>query len=437
MQKISLPDHLSRTKKSQTMGGSWTSICLVPVACAILCGVVNGRQPTKLPTPDGNLNIYALPIGQGDCTIIQCPANSDVQHYTGLNYNQQGRLKRSRSNDQLQTLRPAKRQKPSSSMFIRRSPPPTLLTVVDMGAVGRKYMSEENLSSFLGDQKRYIEVVTISHPDADHYNYIPSVLPISTLSALKGVYIGCTKNQYRGDEYDESTMRGWLSAAENSGKLTFGDGNKCTSSPRCPEIEICGGVATLRMLGANMGDTECCSQYRNSNSLVLRLEYGNFKLLLPGDFQDISKGSNSGVQWDLINAWANSGGIQADFYKVAHHGAYQGGSSSTTKANKDHFLQAVRPKYAFSSSAAPPNSYSHPHCGLYDRLRHLRSIARGRSLRNPQTHYTCGTGRGTAETRNNNFGIYSTSPQSDQPVIIHIATDGTTSSIKPIAYCST
>ena len=81
------------------MGGSWTSICLVPIACAILCEAVNGRQYTKLPTPDGNLNIYALPIGQGDCTIIQCPANSDVQHYTGLNYNQQGRLKRSRSND--------------------------------------------------------------------------------------------------------------------------------------------------------------------------------------------------------------------------------------------------------------------------------------------------------------------------------------------------
>lgn len=421
------------------MGGSWTSICLVPVACAMLCGAVNGRQLSKLPAPDSKLNIYALPIGQGDCTIIQCPANSGVQHYTGFNYNQ---LKRSRSNDRLGTLRSAKRQKsgPSSSSFsqsMTQSPPPTLLTVVDMGAVGRKYMSEENLSSFLGDQKRYIEVVTISHPDADHYNYIPSVLPISTLSALKGVYIGCTKNQYSGDEYGESTMRGWLSAAENSGKLIFGDGKKCTSSPNeCPAIEICGGVATLRMLGANMGDTECCSQYRNSNSLVLRLEYGRFKLLLPGDFQDISKGS-SGVQRDLINAWPN-GGIQADFYKVAHHGAYQGGSSSTTKANKDHFLQAVSPKYAFSSSAAPPNSYSHPHCGLYYRLRDLGSIARGRSLRNPQTYYTCGRGRGVDETiRNNNYGIYSTSPRSDQPTIIHIATDGRTSSIRPIPYRST
>ena len=340
------------------MRASWTSIYLVPVACALLCGIVNGRQLTELPAPNGKLNIYALPIGQGDCTIIQCPANSDVQH------NQQGR-KRNRSQSPTTTQIKRQRLDPSSSSFSRRSTQSPLLTVVDMGAVRRKYMSEENLSSFLGDQKRHIEVVTVSHPDADHYNYIPNVLPIGTLSALKGVYIGCTKDRYRGDEYDESTMRGWLSAAEDSGKLTFGDGNQCTTN--CPVIKICGGLATLRMLGANLGDAECCSRYRNSNSLVLRLEYGrNFKLLLPGDFQDISKGSNSGVQRDLINAWMNAGGIQSDFYKLAHHGAYQGGDSSTTLANKDHFLEAVSPKYVFSSSAAPPNSYSHPHCGLYE-----------------------------------------------------------------------
>ena len=87
-----------------------------------------------------------------------------------------------------------------------------------------------------------IEVVTISHPDADHYNYVPSVIPIATLSALKRVYISCTKDRYRGDE---STTRGWLSAAEDSGKLTIGD-----------------------------GDAECRPCYRNSNSLVLCLEYG-------------------------------------------------------------------------------------------------------------------------------------------------------------------
>ena len=98
MQKKLVSDILSQTKKKKTptMRASWTSICLVLVACAILCEIVNRRQLTKLPAPNGELNIYTLPIGQGDCTIIQCPANSNVQHYTGANYNQQGR-KRNRS----------------------------------------------------------------------------------------------------------------------------------------------------------------------------------------------------------------------------------------------------------------------------------------------------------------------------------------------------
>ena len=169
---------------------------------------------------------------------------------------------------------------------------------------------------------------------------------------------------------------------------------------------------------------------------MLRLKYGhNFKLLLPGDFQDTAAGSSGGAQNLLVNAW--SGGIQADFYKLAHHGAYQGGSNMTTLANKDHFLEAVRPKYAFSSSAAPPNSYNHPNCGLVNRLVHLGSIHKGNQVNGViQQTYSCGGPRRFAYTIHNpnNYGIYSTATTSNQPTIIHIATDGTISSIKPIPY---
>ena len=145
------------------------------------------------------------------------------------------------------------------------------------------------------------------------------------------------------------------------------------------------------MLGANLGDARCCLRHRNSNSLVLRLEYGrNFKLFLPGDFEDTSPGNNRGVQRDLINAWKNMGSIQADLYKIAHHGAHRGGTNSKTYTNKDHFLQAVRPKYAFSSSAAPPNSYNHSNCGLYERLLMKNIVPIIERPRNLQAYYTCG-----------------------------------------------
>ena len=389
------------------MTGGLRDLSFACVGFVLFWQLVTGNGLTKLPPPDKNLNVYALPVGQGDCTIIQCPASG---------YNP------------YQRIGPKRR---------RLTPLPTLLTVVDMGATRRRgqYMREADVSGFLGEQVKYIEVVTISHPDADHHNYIPTVLPPDQLHALKGVYIGCAKSDYPGSENDDSTTKGWLSAVENWRKLKFAEGKACTTN--CSTIHICGGTATLEILGANLAYSESCRN-PNSNSLILRLKYGyNFKLLLPGDFQDTAAGSKGGVQNFLIDAWSGSGGIQADFYKLAHHGAYQGGSNMTTLANKDHFLKAVRPKYAFSSSAAPPNTYNHPNCGLYNRLVHLDLIHKGNQVTGAlQQYYSCGgPRRSTSTTHNpNNYGIYSTAPTSDQPTIIHIATDGTISSIKPIPY---
>ena len=191
-------------------------------------------------------------------------------------------------------------------------------------------------------------------------------------------------------------------------------------------------MAILRILGANLDGSPCSNP--NSNSLVLRLEYGSFKLLLPGDFQDTAPGDN-GVQRTLIDAWSNQlGGIQADFYKVTHHGAYQGGSNTSTLANKDHFLLAVSPKYAFSSSAAPPNNYNHPHCGLCNRLtQRVGSIRKGNQVKTPQKCISCGR-PGGSDVLANDIGFYSTFPKRNAPTIICIVTNGAMSSIDPIPY---
>lgn len=123
------------------------------------------------------------------------------------------------------------------------------------------------------------------------------------------------------------------------------------------------------------------------------------------------------------------GDIQANFYRLAHHGAYQSGSSSKTKANKNHFPEAVSPIYVFSSSAAPPNSYNHPRCGLCECL---KSIVRRPIKPTGALHiWPCKDISG----KRRNYGDYSTSPS--MPMIIRIATDGRTSRIKPVPYHST
>jgi len=39
--------------------------------------VSSAYQVDKIPEPNEKLNVYALPMGHGEGTIIQCPAGAD------------------------------------------------------------------------------------------------------------------------------------------------------------------------------------------------------------------------------------------------------------------------------------------------------------------------------------------------------------------------
>lgn len=79
----------------------------------------------------------------------------------------------------------------------------------------------------------------------------------------------------------------------------------------------------------------------NSNSLCLRIEYGDFRCLLTGD-----------AEQDAERDMAASGQeLTCDVYVVGHHGS----SSSTS----EELLEAASPRYAFLSVGAD-NAYGHP-----------------------------------------------------------------------------
>jgi competence protein ComEC len=91
---------------------------------------------------------------------------------------------------------------------------------------------------------------------------------------------------------------------------------------------------------------------KNNDSLVLRLQYGDRVLLLPGDAEKqaehVMLSENTAVE------------LHADVLKVGHHGS----KNSTT----EEFLDAVGPKVAVIS-AGEDNSYGHPSPELLARLR--------------------------------------------------------------------
>ena len=82
----------------------------------------------NLPPQTNDLNIFALPVGQGDCTIIQCPRGYGTD-----------------------------------------------VTVVDCGSCKTtNYMSAQDVAATL---KLYpIEMIFLSHPDKDHINYIDDIV---------------------------------------------------------------------------------------------------------------------------------------------------------------------------------------------------------------------------------------------------------------------
>ena len=87
----------------------------------------------------------------------------------------------------------------------------------------------------------------------------------------------------------------------------------------------------------------------NNASLALLIQHGSNRFLFTGDAEEPEEN-------DILQTGI---GIQADVYKVGHHGSYS--------SSGNPFLQAVRPTYAVISCGRD-NTYGHPHDATLQRL---------------------------------------------------------------------
>jgi beta-lactamase superfamily II metal-dependent hydrolase len=88
----------------------------------------------------------------------------------------------------------------------------------------------------------------------------------------------------------------------------------------------------------------------NANSVVMRLDYGSFSMLLTGDAEEQT-------EHRLLTKELN---LEARVLKVGHHGSKY--------ASAEDFLQRVKPEFAIISCGAW-NRYGHPSQAVLDRLR--------------------------------------------------------------------
>jgi len=242
---------------------------------------------------NGKASVYFLDVGQGDATLVVTPSGKQILIDGGPN----------------------------------------------MGTL-------EYLGSHMPFFDRNIELMIITHPDADHITALAEVLRRYSIDRvlLSGV-------PHESARYKE--LLDMIALHET------------TAIPADPGMTINMGDGLQIDVLWPPADTFGTEKWGSNNaSVVVKVRTKHQSLILPGDIEEEAEQA-------LLALGSN---LHADILKVPHHGSRT--SSSTG------FILAVAPKLAIISSGSG-NSFGHPHPDVVDRYEHF-----GVSLRNTATEGT-------------------------------------------------
>lgn len=182
---------------------------------------------------------------------------------------------------------------------------------------------------------KHIDLVVATHPDADHVSGLPGVfdryhvdllITDGELAEASPIYSVVLQS---ADQHGATIHR-----AQAGEVIDFGDG------------------VVLEVL--HPGDTLDLED-RNENSVVLRLVYGQFTMLLTGD-------AGEAAEEDVLDTGRD---VQSLVFKAGHHG-------SRTSSN-EFFLAAVQPQIMVIS-AGKDNRYGHPHAEVLQRAADIGAV---------------------------------------------------------------
>lgn len=202
-------------------------------------------------------------------------------------------------------------------------------TLVDGGPDPNKICLE--LGKEMPFWDRTIELVVLTHPEADHLTGLVEVL-----------------QRYQVERVMESSRENDTDIYREWQRLIEGNGIKPTTAQAGQQIDLGHGI-TMGVLHPQeelLGDT---GPELNNNSIVLRLVKGKVSFLLTGDIEQEA-------ELELIARRAN---LRSTVLKVAHHGS----DTSTTP----EFLAVVNPQLAVIS-VGKDNPFGHPDDEVINRL---------------------------------------------------------------------
>ncbi len=166
---------------------------------------------------------------------------------------------------------------------------------------------------------RKIDILVLTHPHSDHLGGMQDILGTFQIGKVWD----------SGYQHGSGLQRKFLETIARQ-KIRFGR-PKAGFSEKAGDatIEI---IAPVKALSGTDSDP-------NNNSIILRISYGRFSVLLTGDAE--------GEERESVGTFP-----QSTVLKVAHHGSHNGTDAV--------FLRQVRPEVAVISCALR-NDYGHPH----------------------------------------------------------------------------
>jgi len=202
--------------------------------------------------------------------------------------------------------------------------------LIDAGPVSNKVLTTLGVVMPIYDKN--LDLVIVTHPDADHIGGFPAVL----------------------ERYDVSAVMQSGVVQKNPTKIYQTLENKIiekhlqTILARRGQRLLLGGGATLDILFPDRDVSKVTNT--NDGSVVAKLTYGKDTFLFTAD-------APNKIEQILLGYRPNE--LQSEVLKVGHHGA----RTSTGQS----FLEAVAPTYAIIS-AGKNNSYGHPFLEVIERL---------------------------------------------------------------------
>lgn len=225
--------------------------------------------------------------------------------------------------------------------------------LIDGGISGQKLL--EKLGEYVPFWDRKIEIIMVTHPDADHLSGLVDVLKNYTVD--QSIESGAKSQSQVFDTYEK------LIEEKKVEKQFARRGMKIKLSDEA-ELEIFS--PTDAVIDKLKDDT-------NSASIVAKLTYGKNSFLFTGDLP-------LEAESQLVSAELP---LNAQVLKVSHHG-----SKSATGVN---FLELVHPSDAIIS-VGKDNRYGHPTAEILDRLKNQK-IKILRTDESGDVIYDCANGK--------------------------------------------